>query len=91
MGKKIELILPKKYGDTYLTINVHRKMKISGLLKTIKARAITLCNNFSEYRSSDIFQDNAIYKVLSDVPNRTLDLIKDYKHKSNPETYIELI
>lgn len=91
MEKKIELKIPKPQGDVYLCMSVPEDMKTSGLLEIIGANKITEFGLLSERDRLEELKNHARYKVSTDDFNRTLDLIKDYKHKSNPETYIEFI
>jgi hypothetical protein len=82
MEKKIELIFPRKNGGVIMKMDIPEGMKLSGLLKTIGANKITAYNDFSGYKNSEELQDHAKYNIFTDSFDRTLSLIKDYKHKN---------
>lgn len=82
MAKRIELIFPKKNGNSYFKMNVPEEMKPSGLLETIGAREIEECKNFSSHGEQGELHDHAKYKVITNDFNISLDLIRRYNNRN---------
>jgi hypothetical protein len=79
----VELIVPKPCGDSYVRMKIPEGMGISGLAKTIGAKEIEECKEFSGHGEPGELHDHAKYMVITDNFDRTYDLIRNYKHNNS--------